>query len=101
MSPFYIIVYKVGVRPVVVVSGRDAEQNGQMVTIVPLTSKLDQRQLATHVLVRHKAIHQTSRALCEQVMTLDRRHLLHRIDTLDGDWFTKLSIQRALAYKCQ
>lgn len=85
-----------GRRPVIIVSNDEGNLENPMVTIVPLTSKLEYRQLPTHALVRGCGLRCTSRALCEQILTMDKSRLRKRIGRVE-DSFVHLSIQHALA----
>lgn len=71
-----------GMRPVVVISNNAANQYSPVVTIVPLTSKIKPNSLPTHTVIHTKGLQVPSVALCEQVMTIDRRRLVNRIGAI-------------------
>ena len=73
-----------GMRPVVVISNDAANQHSPVVTIVPLTSKIKPNSLPTHTIIRAKGLQVPSVALCEQLMTVDRRRLVNRIGTVQN-----------------
>ena len=86
---------KCGRRPVVVVS---EETYGSLphVSVVPLTRDLSSLQLPTHVLLCSRFLDSPSRALCEQVMTLEKSRLIRRIGYVE-DAFDRFALRRALA----
>ena len=70
-----------GLRPVLIVSNDMANTYSQVVTAVPLTSKLKKRELPTHVYIPAGAcrgLAKPSMALAEQVMSIDKSRLLNR-----------------------
>ncbi len=70
-----------GIRPVLIVSNDMANTYSQVVTAVPLTSKLKERTLPTHVYIYPGAcrgLTRPSMALAEQVMSIDKSRLLNR-----------------------
>ena len=86
---------KCGCRPVVVIS---KEGYGELpfVSVVPLTKNLSERQLPTHILLCNRFLDKPSRALCDQVMPLDKKRLLRRIGYVE-DAFDRFALRRALA----
>ena len=87
---------KCGRRPVVIVSDDQSIEDNSSVSVVPLTKNLEGRQLPTHVLLCSRYLNHPSRALCEQVTTLDMTRLVHRIGYVE-DPFDRFAINRALA----
>ena len=87
---------KRGRRPVVIVSGEQSTEDSRFVTIVPLTRNLESRQLPTHVLLCSQYLDHPSRALCEQVTTLDKARLVRRIGYVE-DPFDRFAMNRALS----
>ena len=86
---------KSGRRPVLIVSAETYEAL-PYVSIIPLTRDLTTQQLPSHVLLCSPFLDAPSRALCEQVTTLDRDCLLRRIGRIE-DVFDRFSLRRALA----
>lgn len=87
---------KCGRRPVVIVSDQDDADEMPFVSVVPLTKNLTACQLATHVLLRNRYLDLPSRALCEQVTTVDKSRLVRRIGYVD-DAFDRFALNRALS----
>ena len=87
---------KKGRRPVVVVSdGEDIGETG-FVSVVPLTRELTKEQRLTHVLLCSRYLNHPSRALCEQITTVDKNRLVRRIGYVE-DPYDRFAIIRALA----
>lgn len=85
-----------GYRPVLIVSNDTANTHSPVVTVVPLTSKLSKHHLPTHVVLHEQGLNKNSIALCEQIITLDKSHLLRRIGYVYKS-FDRLAIYHALA----
>ena len=85
-----------GCCPVVVISKEGYDQQ-PYVSVVPLTKNLTGRQLPTHVLLCSCFWEHPRRALCEQVMPLEKKRLIRRIGCVE-DAFERFALRRALAY---
>ena len=87
---------KVGRRPVIIVSDNSAITNPSLISVVPLTKDRSSPQLPTHVLLCNRYLDYPSRALCEQVLTLDSSRLRRRIGFVEAP-FDRFAINRALS----
>lgn len=71
-----------GIRPVVIVSNNKANTYSPIITVVPLTSKINKKRfLPTHVFIPTSAgcgLTRGSLALAEQVETIDKDNLLEK-----------------------
>ena len=85
-----------GRRPVVIVSNDAANAHSPVITAVPLTTQMHKHHLPTHVYLEGQGLNRASIALCEQVMALDKIHLLWRIGIVYKP-FDRLSLNHALA----
>ena len=85
-----------GRRPVVIVSNDAANDHSPVITVVPLTTQMHKHHLPTHVYLEGQGLNRASIALCEQVMALDKIHLLRRIGIVYKP-FDRLSLNHALA----
>lgn len=85
-----------GLRPVVVVSNDTANRYSPVISIVPLTSKLNKTAMPTHVYLRASGLDRASLALCEQLTTVDKRCLIRRLGTVEPG-FQRLAIRHGLA----
>ena len=83
-------------RPVIIISDDDPCESTSNVTIVPVTRNLTSPQRSTHVLLNRCCLDRPGRALCEQVMLLNRSRLVCRIGCVE-DSFERFSINHALA----
>ena len=87
---------KSGCRPVIIVSGDDGYADLSFVSVVPLTKDLTSRQLPSHVLLCSRYLDHPNRALCEQIMTVDKSCLRRRIGSVE-DPYDRFALNRALA----
>lgn len=85
-----------GFRPVVVVSNDAANRFSPVISIVPLTSKLNKTALPTHVYLRSPALNRASLALCEQLTAVDKQCLVRRLGSVEPG-FQRLAIKHGLA----
>lgn len=76
-------------RPVVVVSNNMANKHSTVITVVPLSTKINKkRNLPTHVFVsayKSEGLEQHSNALCEQVTALDYGRIIENMGKVDKD----------------
>ena len=86
---------KCGCRPVIIVSEESYEKL-DYVSVVPLTRDLATQQLPTHVLLCNRFLDLPSRALCEQVTTVEKDRLIRRIGYVD-EAFDRFALRRAMA----
>ena len=85
-----------GQRPLLVVSNDTANTHSPVITVVPLTSQTRKHHLPTHVLLCEQGLYKNSIALCEQIITLDKSHLVHRIGYVYKK-FDRIAVHHALA----
>lgn len=83
-------------RPVVIISADDASAELPFVSVIPMTTNLTSRQRLSHVLLSSPVLGQPHRALCEQVTTLDKACMHHRIGYVE-DPYDRFAINRALS----
>jgi len=86
---------KYGRRPVVIISGENYG-NLPYVSVIPLSKNLTAQQLPSHVLLCNRFLTFPSRALCEQVTTLEKSAFIRRIGYVD-DAFDRFALRRALS----
>ena len=70
-----------GSRPVIVISNNRANRNSSVVTVIPMTSRLNKKPLPTHVFVsrRLSGLEKDSIALAEQITNLDKDKLERKV----------------------
>ena len=82
-------------RPVVVVSNNMANKHSTVITVVPLSTKINKkRNLPTHVFVsayKSEGLEQHSIALCEQVTALDYGRIIENMGKVDKDTLARIS----------
>lgn len=84
-----------GTRPVIIVSNNTANKFSPVITIIPLTSRIDKRPLPTHVSLYIDGLTARSLALCEQLTTIDKHLLTSRVGAVDS--LDRAALNRALA----
>ncbi|WP_044477001.1 type II toxin-antitoxin system PemK/MazF family toxin [Oceanobacillus massiliensis] len=71
-----------GIRPVIVVSNNKANSHSSVITVVPLTTKINKkRYLPTHVYIpvsKGSGLNSRSIALAEQVEAIDKERLIKK-----------------------
>ncbi|MBR0407266.1 MAG: type II toxin-antitoxin system PemK/MazF family toxin [Clostridia bacterium] len=85
-----------GLHPVIVVSNEGTNANSPVITIVPLTSNTNKRISPTHVLITGQGLRQSSIALCEQPMSLDRSYFMRPVGYIEND-FDRFAIMHGIA----
>lgn len=83
-------------RPVIIISNDDCYVNLPFVSVVPLKKDLTTTQLPSHVLLCSRYLDHPSRALCEQVTTVDKSCLRRRIGYVE-EAYDRFAINRALS----
>lgn len=82
-------------RPVVVVSNNMANKHSTVITVVPLSTKINKkRNLPTHVFVsayKSEGLEQHSIALCEQVTALDYGRIVENMGKVDKDTLARIT----------
>ena len=78
-----------GMRPVVVVSNNRANQHSSVITVVPLSTKIEKKgHLPTHVFVseyKAEGLSHHSIALCEQVTALNFDRIIEHMGRVDEE----------------
>lgn len=82
-------------RPVVVVSNNMANKHSTVITVVPLSTKINKkRNLPTHVFVsayKSEGLEQHSIALCEQVTAFDYGRIIENMGKVDKDTLARIT----------
>ena len=82
-----------GKRPVILVSNDAANEHSPVVTVVPLTSRL--YKYHTHIFMTGCGLAVSSLALCEQVMSVDKKQLIKKIGYV-SDRYVRMQLMNAL-----
>lgn len=82
-----------GKRPCLIISNEACNKFSPILTIVVLTSKLLKNNLPTHVLLGSECgLKKDSIALCEQILTIDKRNLKFKIGECTHDKMLQINI---------
>ena len=81
-----------GIRPVIVVSNNKANKNSNIITVVPMTSKVYKKRLPTHVFMDKLStgLDKDSIALAEQITAIDKDML----EDKTGEIFDELAMEQ-------
>ena len=84
-----------GTRPVILISNDAANLHSSVLTVIPVTSKVQKRQMPTHVYLAGCGLSLPSLALAEQVTAIDKTRLIKKIGYV-SDRFTRMQLIHAL-----
>ena len=81
-----------GARPVLIVQNEQGNRFSPTVIALCLTSQLEKARLPTHVVLKagECGLAKDSVALAEQIRTLDKSRLTHRIGQADGETMNRV-----------
>ena len=85
-----------GQHPVIIVSNDISNERSPVLTVVPMTSNLKRYAMKTHVLIRGQGLLHDSLALCEQIMPLDKMHMIQRVGYVSNE-FDRYELMHAIA----
>lgn len=71
-----------GIRPVLIVSNDKANEHSSVITVIPITSRLEKKKLPTHVYVQNCGLKKTSVILGEQILSINQSRLSHKIGSI-------------------
>ena len=84
-----------GMRPVVVVSNNRANKHSSVITVVPLSTKIEKKvHLPTHVFVsayKAEGLDRHSIALCEQVTALNYGRIIEYMGKVDEETLGRIT----------
>ena len=73
-----------GRRPVLVISNDKANEYSPIITIIPITSKMNKAKLPTHVLIEACGLTRPSIALAEQITSINKDRLDGKIGSIQS-----------------
>lgn len=79
-----------GIRPCVVVSNDKANTYAPVIHVIPLTTKT-KRMLPTHVFLNNKYLPETSVAMAEQELLVNKDQLLEKLGSCSRDELMKIN----------
>lgn len=91
-----------GYRPVLVISRNRINQTGTLVTVLPMTSKLNHADGVTRIPLlpdSHNCLDRASLVLADQITTMDRRALMHWVGIASDEDMARIeaAVKAALA----
>lgn len=91
-----------GFRPGIIVQNNTGNLYSQIITVVPLTSKLKRINMPTHVLIKStdSGLLKDSIALCENTIPVPVFNIKNYITTLSTDYMKKVSMAVLLQTGC-
>lgn len=91
-----------GVRPCIVVSNNIANKFSPVIQVVALTTKMGKAKIPTHVYLKANkefGLKQDSIALCEQIISINKKNLVDKIGSLDKN--NLIRIDEAMSLQLQ
>lgn len=79
-----------GIRPCVVVSNDKANTFAPVIHVIPLTTRI-KRMLPTHVILNNKYLPETSVAMAEQELLVNKDQLLEKLGSCSRDELMKIN----------
>ncbi len=80
-----------GYRPVVILQNNKGNKYSTTVIIAPVSSKIMKNDLPTHVLIEEECLEKKSVVLLEQIRTIDKKRIEHKIGNLSSDIMDKIN----------
>ena len=80
-----------GIRPVVIVQNDMGNRYSPTIIVVPITTRLNKKNLPTHTKLNNSNLLKESIALMEQIRTIDKKRLKEKIGHLDDKLMTKVN----------
>lgn len=89
--PDFVECVQYGLRPCIVCSNNKANFYSPVITIVPV-SRANKRKLETHVKVEHNGLDANSTALCEQILTINKKNLYRYVGSCSAEKMLEIDI---------
>ena len=82
-----------GIRPVLVVQNDVGNSHSPTTIVLPITSRMEKHRLPTHVSLSRdeSGLARDSVVLAEQIRTIDKQRLQHKISTLDAKTMSRIN----------
>lgn len=64
-----------GIRPILIISNDKCNEHSPVISVVPLTTKLNKHRLPTHVLIEGCGLRTKSLVLAEQILSINKTRL--------------------------
>ena len=80
-----------GIRPVVIVQNDMGNRYSPTIIVVPITTRLNKRNLPTHTKINNSSLLKESIALMEQIRTIDKSRLIEFIGVLNESEMNRIT----------
>lgn len=80
-----------GIRPVVIVQNDMGNRYSPTIIVVPITTRLDKKNLPTHTKINNSSLLKESIALMEQIRTIDKSRLIEFIGVLNESEMNRIT----------
>ena len=80
-----------GIRPVVIVQNNMGNRYSPTIIVVPITTRLNKKNLPTHTKINNSSLLKESIALMEQIRTIDKSRLIEFIGVLNESKMNRIT----------
>lgn len=80
-----------GIRPVVIVQNDMGNRYSLTIIVVPITTRLNKKNLPTHTKINNSSLLKESIALMEQIRTIDKSRLIEFIGVLNESKMNRIT----------
>ena len=80
-----------GIRPVVIVQNDMGNRYSPTIIVVPITTRLNKKNLPTHTKINNSSLLKESIALMEQIRTIDKSRLIEFIGVLNENEMNRIT----------
>ncbi len=80
-----------GIRPVVIVQNDMGNRYSPTIIVVPITTRLNKKNLPTHTKINNSSLLKESIALMEQIRTIDKSRLIEFIGVLNESEMNRIT----------
>ena len=80
-----------GIRPVVIVQNDMGTRYSPTIIVVPITTRLNKKNLPTHTKINNSSLLKESIALMEQIRTIDKSRLIEFIGVLNESEMNRIT----------
>lgn len=80
-----------GYRPVLILQNNKGNKYSTTVIVAPISSRVTKNDLPTHVVIDEECLDKVSVVLLEQIRTIDKKRIDHRIGNLSAEYMLKIN----------
>lgn len=78
-----------GIRPILIISNDKCNEHSPVISVVPLTTKMNKHRLPTHVLIEGCGLKRKSLVLAEQIISINKTKLERYIGSIKESVYEK------------